>query len=84
MPVTGQHVFFYARRTMETIAAQQGYAYLNRGDYHLFVRDPIPPVRRALVRLSLSRPGLFAARMLVAAQLTLVFAERDQNRLKRT
>lgn len=84
MPETGQHVFFYARRTMATIAATQGYAYLNRGDYHLFLRDPVSRVQRALIRLLISRPGLLLARMMIATRLDTRFAERDQDRLNRS
>lgn len=83
VPETGQHVFFYARRTMETIAARHGYGYVNRGDYHLFLRDPLPPARRALIRLALSRPGLLLARLMIAARLGTRFAERDQAQLNR-
>jgi len=81
VPETGQHVFFYARRTMATIAARHGYAYINRGDYHLFLRDPLSPARRALIRLALSRPGLLLARLLIAVRLDTRFAERDQAQL---
>jgi len=84
VPETGQHVFFYAAKTMATIAAKHGYRYVNRGDYHLFLRDPVSPVRKALIRLGLSRPGLLAARLLIAAGLKLEFAARDQRALNRT
>jgi hypothetical protein len=83
VPETGQHVFFYARKTMATIAAKHGYAYLNRGDYHLFMRDLLSPVRRMLIRLLLTRPGLLAARMLIASTLDTRFAQRDQDQLNR-
>jgi hypothetical protein len=83
VPETGQHVFFYARKTMAAIAAKHGYDYINRGDYHLFVRDPISRVRRALIRLFLSRPGLLAARMTIASRLGTRFAQRDQAQLNR-
>jgi hypothetical protein len=83
VPETGQHVFFYGRRTMRLIAAKHGYVYLGRGDYHLFLCDPVSPLRRALVRLAISRPGLLAARLVIAARLSLRFAERDQDLLNR-
>jgi hypothetical protein len=83
VPETGQHVFFYARRTMETIAAKQGYSYINRGDYHLFVRDPVSSLQRILIRLTLSRPGLLLARMMIALRLGTSFAQQDQARLNR-
>jgi hypothetical protein len=83
VPETGQHIFFYARKTMRMIAARHGYAYLNRGDYHLFVRDPVSPVQRALMRLMISGPGLLAARLSIAAGLKQRFAKRDQDLLNR-
>jgi len=84
VPETGQHVFFYARRTMAAIAAKQGYTYINRGDYHLFARAAVSPLQRAMIRLCLSRPGLLLARMIIATRLDTRFAERDQDQLNRT
>jgi len=84
VPETGQHVFFYAARTMATIAARHGYSYISRGDYHLFLRTPARPVQQALLRLALSRPGLLAARLAIAARLSFRFAERDQALLNRS
>jgi hypothetical protein len=81
VPETGQHVFFYARKTMDTIAATHGYAYINRGDYHLFFRDPISALQRALLRVALSGPGLLIARMMIASRLDTRFAQQDQDRL---
>ena len=78
VPETGQHIFFYAPRTMQWLAARHGYRYVGRGQFHFFLREPLPPLRERLLRLAISRPGLLGARLAIAARLGTRFSARDQ------
>ena len=80
---TGQHIFFYSRRTMQHIAARQGYRYVGRGQFHFFLRDPLSSLRQRLLRAAISRMGLRAARLAIAWRLDGRFSRQDQAALAR-
>ncbi|HEV2674877.1 MAG TPA: class I SAM-dependent methyltransferase [Aliidongia sp.] len=83
VPETGQHIFFYGRRTMAFIAARHGYRYIGRGQFHFFLREPPGAFRQWALRLAVSRFGLRAARLAVAWRLDGRFSRQDQAALAR-
>jgi hypothetical protein len=83
VPETGQHIFFYGRRTMAWIAERHGYRYVGRGQFHFFLRAPLSPLRERMLKLAISRPGLLLGRLAIAWRLDGRFSARDQAALAR-
>ncbi len=78
---TGQHVFFYTTRGLELLAHSHGYHYVGVGGLHVFTRSALPPLRRRLLRLALSRRAIRAVRVWLALRARNDFAQADYERL---
>jgi Methyltransferase domain len=76
-PHTGQHVFFYSPRGLQTIADRFGYALLSIGGWHLFTRRPIGAWTRRLLRRLLSARSLMLWRVILEAMPSQAFVTRD-------
>lgn len=60
MVESGQHVAFYAPRTLEWIAQQYGYTVIAAAEYSLFMRRDLAPgaLRRAVIHRLLAHPSV--------------------------
>jgi hypothetical protein len=79
----GQHVFFYSTRGLELLAQRHGYQYLGVGAFHVFSRSALSPLRRVLLRHSLSRRGIRLLRIGLAARQDNRYAQADYDQLTR-
>ena len=64
---TGQHVFFYSRKALVGLAERSGYHYQGFGMFHILTEAPISRWQQLRLRLRLSRIGLRAMRIRLAA-----------------
>ncbi len=64
---TGQHVFFYSHRALAGLAHRYGYHYLGFGMFHLFTAAPLRPWQKLRLQWWLSKIGLRAMRIRLAA-----------------
>ena len=80
---TGQHVFFYSRKSLQYLGDVHRYHYYSVGMFHVFSRDPLTALQRALLRIALSRVGLRAMRVCLAATTGGHYSERDFQMLTR-
>ena len=80
-PESGQHVFFYSRKALAWLGKQHGYEHFGAGQLQVFSRTAITPLQRTLLRLALSRLGLRAIRVVLAATARRGFADADYEML---
>lgn len=67
-PETGQHVFFYSRKSLECVAARHRYALVTCGGLHVFVKpERLTAFRRRLLRLALNGRVLRLLKVVLAA-----------------
>lgn len=72
----GQHVFFYARRGISTLAAGHGYYYKSVGNIHIFLKRPFTNIESAVLSVLLTR-GLRWARAYLAFSMSFNQAGND-------
>jgi Methyltransferase domain len=81
---SGQHIFFYSPQCLELLARKHGYDYLGVGSFHVFSARAITRAHKLLLRMLLSRVGLRAVQIWVAATRRGRHADADQAMLCRT
>jgi hypothetical protein len=64
---TGQHVFFFSPEGLSVLAKQHGYHYFGVGAFHVFSLTPVSRTRRVILELLLSRLGMRAVTIWMAA-----------------
>lgn len=65
--VAGQHVFFFSPEGLGLLARQHGYHYFGAGAFHVFSLEPMSRAERAILAFLLSRVGLRAVTIWMAA-----------------
>ncbi len=78
---TGQHVFFYSSKALAALATRYGYHYQGFGMFHVFTEIPIGRWQALRLRLVLSRVGLRAMRIRIAATQRGKHSTADFDRL---
>jgi hypothetical protein len=80
---TGQHVFFYSDKALARLAQRHGYHYQGFGIFHLFTQAPLTGWQKLRLRLWLSKIGLRAMRVRLAATQRGRHSTADFDRLCR-
>lgn len=73
----GQHVFFYSPKALKLLAERHGYHYLGVDCFHLYSTTALSILQRAALRTGLSKLGLRARAVWLAATRRARFASAD-------